>query len=139
MRRDVLSAGPILNSFIDAELAAHKLPPDRLILIGFSQGAVTVLNIGLRRKILPAAIVAFAGANLANEALPLFRRAPPVLLIDGSEDHPEAVGPVVRTLKNSDVNVQSLILPGLGHAIDGRGLALAGAFLREVCQEKPKL
>ena len=86
-----------------------------------------------------AAIVAFAGANLATEALPLFGRAPPVLLIDGSEDHPEAVGPVVATLKNSGVNVQSRILPGLGHAIDGRGVALAGAFVREVSHERPKL
>jgi phospholipase/carboxylesterase len=117
----------------------HKLPPNRLILIGFSQGAVTVLNIGLRRKILPAAIIAFAGANLTTEAIPLIGRALPVLLIDGSEDHPEAGGPVVTALKNSGVNVQSRILPGLGHAIDGRGVALAGAFMREVGRGRPKL
>jgi len=34
----VNAAAPVLNSFIDAELKRHNLPPSALALVGFSQG-----------------------------------------------------------------------------------------------------
>ena len=67
---DVLAAAPALNTFADSELARLKLTPDRLIFVGFSQGATTVLNVGLRRKPRPIAVVAYAGARLSLENLP---------------------------------------------------------------------
>jgi phospholipase/carboxylesterase len=84
---DVLAAAPALNTFADSELARLKLTPDRLIFVGFSQGATTVLNVGLRRKPRPIAVVAYAGARLSLENLPeRFDGQPPVLLCRGSED-----------------------------------------------------
>ena len=47
--RGVNAAAPILNQFLDAELARRKLPPSALALVGFSQGTMMALHVGLRR------------------------------------------------------------------------------------------
>ena len=95
---DVLVAAPALNTFADSELARVKLPPDRLIFVGFSQGATTVLNVGLRRKPRPIAVVAYAGARLSLENLPerFDGLEPPVLLCRGSEDPLQATQGAAR-------------------------------------------
>jgi phospholipase/carboxylesterase len=45
----VNKAAPTLAHFLDAELARHKLPPSALALVGFSQGTMMALHMGLRR------------------------------------------------------------------------------------------
>jgi phospholipase/carboxylesterase len=135
--RGVREGGPVFNAFLDAELARNRLGPDRLILLGFSQGSMMVLNAGLRRTSLPAAIIAFAGLQVATEGLPKFAGAPPILLIQGALDGtPSRVQATADTLKRAGLPVQSHVLPGLGHAIDQRGIKLAGDFMREVAQKK---
>ena len=58
-----------LNGFLDAELSRLGLPADAYALMGFSQGAMTVLFTGLRRAVAPRAILAFSGALIAPETL----------------------------------------------------------------------
>src|SRR5205085_2003310 len=53
----VNAAAPVLNGFLDAELARLSVPPAALALVGFSQGTMMALHVGLRRAIAPAAIV----------------------------------------------------------------------------------
>ena len=43
-------AAPALDAFIDAELARHGLSEGRLALVGFSQGTMMALHVGLRRE-----------------------------------------------------------------------------------------
>ena len=57
----VNKAAPVLERFLDAELARHKLPPSALALVGFSQGTMMALHVGLRRAVAPAAIVGYSG------------------------------------------------------------------------------
>ena len=57
----VNKAAPVLERFIDAELARHGLPPSALALVGFSQGTMMALHVGLRRAVPPAAIVGYSG------------------------------------------------------------------------------
>ncbi|MDB5460439.1 MAG: prolyl oligopeptidase family serine peptidase [Caulobacteraceae bacterium] len=133
--RAAAGGGPALDAFLDAELARYKLAPERLILVGFSQGASTALNTGLRRKVLPAAIVAFSGANLAPAGLPRTGRRPPVLLIQGDQDprvSPAAQQQAMRVLKDIGAPAQAHMLSGLGHDIDDRGIRLAGELIRSV-------
>jgi phospholipase/carboxylesterase len=59
--RGVNQAAPSLDAFLDAELARHGLPAHRLALVGFSQGTMMALHVGLRRSVPPAAIVGFSG------------------------------------------------------------------------------
>jgi phospholipase/carboxylesterase len=78
---------PIFDHFVDAELARLSLPASAYALMGFSQGAMTVLFMGLRRAVAPRAIMAFSGALAAPETLAaeLTNRAP-VLLVHGEAD-----------------------------------------------------
>jgi phospholipase/carboxylesterase len=124
-----------LEAFIDAELARHGLGPERLILIGFSQGASTALNTGLRRKVPPAAIVAFSGANLSPDGLARGSQWPPVLLVQGDQDPRVPTGAqarAVQLLKDLGAPVTAHMLRGLGHGIDERGIELAGELIRSV-------
>ena len=45
----VLSAAQTLDHFLDTELARHGVQSDALALVGFSQGAMMALHVGLRR------------------------------------------------------------------------------------------
>src|SRR5580700_1991699 len=51
----VNKAAPLLDRFLDAELARRALPPSALALVGFSQGTMMALHVGLRRAIAPRA------------------------------------------------------------------------------------
>src|SRR3954451_24809598 len=88
----VNKAGPGLETFLDAELARRKLPPSALALVGFSQGTMMALHVGLRRAVPPAAIVGYSGIFvLPNNAAPEsvageIRSRPPVLLVHGDRD-----------------------------------------------------
>jgi phospholipase/carboxylesterase len=111
------------------------LPPDAYALMGFSQGAMTVLFTGLRRPAAPRAILAFSGALVAPEMLTaeLANRAP-VLLVHGEADD---VVPAQRSrdaeqaLRAAGVPVESVFVPRLGHGIDETGLAMGALALQK--------
>jgi phospholipase/carboxylesterase len=131
MRAGVQRAAGFLDAFIDAELARLGLPETAYAMMGFSQGAMTVLFTGLRRKVAPRAILAFSGALIAPDTLAaeLANRAP-VLLVHGEADD---VVPASRShdaeavLLAAGVPVESTYVPHLGHGIDDSGIA-AGAL-----------
>jgi phospholipase/carboxylesterase len=128
-------AAGFLDAFIDAELTRLALPPDAYALMGFSQGAMTVLFTGLRRPAAPRAILAFSGALVAPEMLTaeLANRAP-VLLVHGEADD---VVPAQRSrdaeqaLRAAGVPVESVFVPRLGHGIDETGLAMGALALQK--------
>src|SRR5258708_6202307 len=49
MQKGVESAAAALNAFVDSELARLELPGDRLSLVGFSQGTMMSIHVGLKR------------------------------------------------------------------------------------------
>lgn len=60
---------------------------------------------------------------------------PPVLLVHGEEDNVvpfQSMANAKTALETAGVKVRAVARPGLGHAIDRPGIALAGDFLREV-------
>ncbi len=134
MARGVRHAAAMLGPFLDAELARLGLSPTAYALVGFSQGAMTVLFTGLRRTAAPRAILAYSGALLAPEMLisEMTNRAP-VLLVHGEADD---VVPVSRsrdaeqTLRAASVPVEVCYTPRLGHGIDDAGLSLGALFLQ---------
>ena len=79
-------AAPVLEGFLDAELKRRNLPPSALALVGFSQGTMMSLDVGLRRNPAPAAIVGLSGMLVGGETLPHFDSAAPVLLLHGDMD-----------------------------------------------------
>src|SRR5689334_16688868 len=85
MNSGVQSAAPGLEAFLDAELTRHDLPSDRLALVGFSQGTMMSLHVGLHRKVKPAAIVGYSGMLTNAEGLEAGQQ-PPILLVHGDAD-----------------------------------------------------
>jgi phospholipase/carboxylesterase len=130
--RGVTAAQPVLDRFLDAELARYRLGPDRLVLVGFSQGTMLALHAGLRRAVAPAGIVGFSGLLAGPEHLPETRVRPPVLLVHGESDDliPLAALHVAREqLAHAGLRVEWHVRPGLGHGIDPGGQAMAGHFI----------
>jgi len=134
MVEGVRRAAGLLNAFVDAELIRVGLTADACALMGFSQGAMTVLFAGLRRSAAPGAILAFSGALIAPETLAAeLRNKAPVLIVHGEAD---GQVPVHRSreaeaaLTAAGVPVESLYVPNLGHGIDESGIAMGGQALR---------
>ncbi|MEI9885676.1 MAG: alpha/beta fold hydrolase [Rhizomicrobium sp.] len=135
MQRGVEAASGALNSFLDAELARLELPPERLALVGFSQGTMMALQVGLNRAVKPAAIVGYSGLLARGAALePLAPDAPPILLVHGDADQmvpAQAMLASAMMLGEAGATVQWHISPGVGHGIDPVGLDMGGAFLSQ--------
>jgi phospholipase/carboxylesterase len=134
----VTKAAPMLDHFLDAELARHKLPPSALALVGFSQGTMMALHVGLRRAVSPAAIVGFSGLLVlppdgnAEAFAAQIKSRPPVLLIHGDQDElipPEALFQAAQDLAAVGVPVEWHLATGVGHGIDAEGLRHGGEFL----------
>ena len=127
------SAAAPLDAFIDAELARLGLSSDRLALVGFSQGTMMAMHVGLRRQHAPAAIVGFSGRIAGPERLVSeITCRPPVLLVHGSDDDVITVDALAETrgaLLAVGIDAEWDEREGLGHGIDDAGLERAGRFL----------
>ena len=128
-------AAPLIDTFLDDMLAKYGLDEARTALIGFSQGTLMSLHVGLRRATPLAGIVGFSGALAGPEVLKdEIRSRPPVLLVHGDSDE---MLPAVLTqqaaevLRQNDVKVAMHIIKGLGHGIEQKGLSYAARFLLE--------
>jgi phospholipase/carboxylesterase len=130
MQKGVEVAGPVLDAYLDAELARLGLGHDRLALVGFSQGTMLSLHLGPRRAVRPAAIVGFSG--LLPGPPPAQGAIPPVLLTHGDSDTvipPQAMFLAAHQLGLAGAAVQWHLARGMGHGIDPEGLMMAGEFL----------
>ena len=130
MHKGVVAAAPDLAAYLEAELQRLALPASRLALVGFSQGTMLALHLGLG-PLKPAAIVGFSGV-LTGEPPPS-ADFPPVFLSHGGADPlipPEALFLTAGALGAAGVRVQWHLSPGIGHGIDETGLSGAANFLQ---------
>lgn len=129
------SAAPAIDAFIDRKLAQYGLTEADLALVGFSQGTMMALHIGLHRPRAVAAIVGYSGMLAAAGELPRLERAkPPVLLVHGSADPvvPVAAMHIAEgALRRAGVAVRTHVSPGLGHSVDPVGLRMGKEFVTE--------
>ena len=132
----VRAAAPILDAFIDEALEERGLKSSELALVGFSQGTMMSLFVGLRRAEPVAGIVGFSGRLLAPELLASeLRSRPPILLVHGTEDPLvpySSLAAAESTLKAAGVSVETVTSVGIGHSIDDHGLRRGGQFLKNV-------
>jgi len=134
-----------IDAFLDAELKRLSLDDSRLALVGFSQGSMMAMHVGLRRANAPAAILAFSGALVGPERLSeaTARDArgapPPILLIHGDQDPLipfEAMFMAAEALAGASIPTQWHLSLGVGHGIDAGGLRHGGLFLAQALAKK---
>ncbi|MFN3647453.1 MAG: alpha/beta hydrolase [Gemmobacter sp.] len=134
-RQGLVQAAADLNAYLDGVLEAEGLLPERLALVGFSQGSMMSLHIAPRRAAPIAGVVAFSGRLLAPERLAAEARVkPPVLLLHGDADPvvPFAdMGVAGDALVAAGFETYAHVMKGTGHGIAPDGLSVALQFLRQ--------
>ncbi len=129
-------AAPILNAYIDQQLAAANLLPKDLVLIGFSQGTMVSLYTALRRSQPIAGIIGYSGMLVGEDLLEEeLRSRPPVLLCHGEMDDIlpfEALTHAEQHLRAAGIRVESLSRPGLGHGLDDQCILAGMHFMAEI-------
>jgi phospholipase/carboxylesterase len=136
----VRAAAPFLDAFLDRALEARGLDESQLALVGFSQGTMMSLYVGLRRAKPLAGIVGYSGRLIGEETLAEeLRSKPPVLLMHGTADDIvpfDSLALAEAALKALGVPVTTVRRPGLGHSIDEIELVKGGEFLRSVLAQR---
>jgi phospholipase/carboxylesterase len=130
------SAAPAVDAFIDRKLTQYGLENANLALVGFSQGTMMALHVGLRREAKVAGILGYSGmltgaADLGHQTI----TKPPVLLIHGSADPVvpvSALHAAEHALRRVGIEVSTHISPGLGHSVDPVGLRMGADFIARV-------
>jgi phospholipase/carboxylesterase len=143
--KGALKARGAIDDFLDGELKRLGLDDSKLALVGFSQGSMLALHVGLRRPRAPAAIVGFSGLLIGPEHLgeATARDArgvpPPVLLIHGDQDPLipfEAMFMAAEVLAQASIPTQWHLSLGIGHGIDAGGLRHGGLFLAKAFADR---
>lgn len=124
-----------LGQFLEARLAEEGLGPERLALVGFSQGAMMSLHVAVRRPAEMAGVVAISGRLLRPERLAAEAVVkPPVLLIHGDQDPVVPFSDMAKAgdaLVAAGVPTYGHVMKGTGHGIAPDGLGVALQFLKE--------
>lgn len=104
--------------------------------VGFSQGAMMAMYLGLRLESQIRGIIGYSGLLIAHDKLQSdVISKPPILLVHGIEDN---VVPVEQAytaydaLKANTVSVELLECAKLGHGIDVEGIERGGRFLNQI-------
>ena len=136
----VTKAAPILDAFIDQTLENTGLTEKDLALVGFSQGTMMALHVGLSRPNPVAGILGYSGAIASGEVLsPLIKNKPPIQLVHGDMDQmipSGAMDSAATFLRGEGLEVETHLSPGVGHGIAPDGIEIGTAFLHKVLNSK---
>lgn len=132
----VRDARPAFDDILRGLIDRHGLSdrPDRVALVGFSQGAIMALDVLASGRWPVAGVVAFSG-RLASPAPLTPVAGARALLIHGDADPVIAASRTVDAatiLAGQGVDAAHRLLPGVGHSITPTGAALAGRYLADL-------
>ena len=142
-----VNARGAIDAFLDAELQRLNLDDSKLALVGFSQGCMMALHVGLRRPRAPAAILGFSGLLVGPEHLSEATardargQAPPILLVHGDQDPMipfDAMFMATEALAGASIPTQWHLSLGVGHGIDAEGLRQGGLFLAKAFSDRKR-
>ncbi len=124
---------PQLDAFIGEVAATHDIPTTNIAILGFSQGAMTILHALPSLTNTPAAVISCCGALTVPPAFPPIPKPVPILFLHGQDDDvlpADASVQAQSTYQQHNYPTHLYILPGLGHGIDGPSLAHVSLFLQ---------
>jgi phospholipase/carboxylesterase len=132
----VCASASSLDAFISEELQKRGFSESDAVLVGFSQGTMMALHVGLRRERPLAGIIGYSGRLIAAHPLAEeLHSRPPVLLIHGTDDLRvplQSMTEAETALRAAGVPVDTLACVGTAHSIDQEGLVRGGLFLHQV-------
>ena len=136
---------PALNSALGLvkrvmeKIAAANLAPERVVLLGFSQGASVILEFAARNAQRYAGIIALSGALLGPEGTPREYEGSlagtPLFLGHGDSDPnlpKRRVDETATVFERLGAVVTKKMYPGLGHAMNGDEVAVARGMVEAV-------
>ncbi|MGY8986458.1 MAG: alpha/beta hydrolase [Sphingomonadales bacterium] len=135
-REGSYKAAPVLDNYIDRILDQYHLEANKLALVGFSQGTMMSLHVGLRRERELAGILGFSGALSAPENLVSeIKSKPPIFLIHGDRDNvipPQNLFESVGALAAAGIVAEKHVSQQTAHNIAPDGLQKGGTFLAKL-------
>lgn len=136
MEKGAATAYPILKNFMNEIRKEYRV--DKISLVGFSQGTMMSLYYGLRHGEDINGILGYSGALMGATLKVLdAQKGLPVQLVHGDMDEVvpmQATEMAYNQLKELGCAVEKMIVPNLGHGIDGSGLQKGGEFLVEISE-----
>ncbi len=139
-RKDVIRAPAAdLNGYIDEQLALWGVDESKLVVAGFSQGAMMALYTMPLRKKACAGVIEYSGMLVDPEGL----LAPdivkmPILVIHGDRDEvvvPQHFHDAGKGLSAAGFDSEGLLSSGLGHSIDYNGFSKGQEFIKKVLEQ----
>ncbi|MEO5805887.1 alpha/beta fold hydrolase [Devosia sp.] len=127
-------ARPVLVGFLNQLWEQTGLSAKDTVLIGFSQGAMMALHVGLSLPEALLGVVAFSGAFEPSANFGDVPKAP-VCIVHGDQDQvvPAYLGDAAAAgLRAAGYDVRHYVARGVGHGISPDGLAFASDFVRDV-------
>ncbi|HUP46299.1 MAG TPA: alpha/beta hydrolase [Thermoanaerobaculia bacterium] len=123
----------LLFDFLAQVTRRYPTPPGKIILSGFSQGALMALDVGLRTEMKIAGIVAMSG-GLYEEGLPDLtgKRNLPILIVHGTADDMiplPAARRARQVLERYGLQPEYAEFP-MGHHVTPESMAVVADFLR---------
>ena len=137
MMQALASSEKLIIKLIDGYKNRFSLDYSDIILLGFSQGCMISLNIGLRQLNDLGGIVGISGRLLMPESLEENKKEsyPPVILIHGDADDVVPISlmhDAEKALNKINVNYSTHVSKNIGHGIAPDGLSKALEFMENI-------
>ena len=130
-----LAAEEKLNIFLDQVLNNLQLKSNNLALVGFSQGCMMILQVGLKRKKQLNCLIGYSGKIINQKhLLNHVNSKPKVFLMHGENDtivSPTHLLEAKEYLKNCGINTKTKMFKNCEHRIPVEGSSLGLGFLKK--------
>ena len=124
-----------LDEFLDRVLKNLQIKPNKLALVGFSQGCMMGMQVGLKRTQQINCIIGYSGKIINQKHLSEnINSKPKIFLMHGAND--EIVSPnhfleAREYLKNHGIETKTKLFKNCEHKIPVEGVSLGLAFLKK--------
>ena len=124
-----------LNTFLDQVFDNFQLEPSNLALVGFSQGCMMSIQIGLKRKKQINCLIGYSGKVINQKHLSNnVKSKPKIFLMHGENDtivSPTHLLEAKEYLKKCGIKAKTKMLKNCEHRIPVEGSSLGLAFLKK--------
>lgn len=133
---NIRNANQILHNFIHQQLQRFNLSPDKLILVGFSQGSMMAIYQSLIFANKIAGVISFSGKivepNVVGDEI---HSKSPICLIHGTHDSVlpfQCFIEAQEILRKNQIDFEAHAIEKLDHTIDNRALEIAQKYLQKI-------